>query len=172
MTRGLSNEPESSADMNRLHPQEDITMAFPRLAALLFTDLFTTAGFSSSDRLVVENVGLASPESMVHDADADVCYVSNINGGSADKDCNGFISKVAPDGRVLALKWVDGNSPNVTLHAEKGLAASGKMLYMADIDTVRLFDLNSDAWIADVPVPGATFLNGLAPLPASRRFPL
>ncbi|WP_200856385.1 hypothetical protein, partial [Klebsiella pneumoniae] len=93
-------------------------------------------------------------------------YVSNINGGIAAKDGNGFISRLAPDGKVLALKWVDGAAAGTTLHAPKGLTIAGRTLYAADIDTVRLFDLASGKPQGEVSIPGATFLNGLVALPS------
>lgn len=121
---------------------------------------------AAAERITVANVGLAGPESVVHDPADDVYYVSNINGGIADKDGNGFISRIAPDGRVLALKWADGATAGTTLHAPKGLAIAGRTLYVADIDTVRLFDLATGAPQGSVLIPGATFLNGLAALPS------
>lgn len=110
--------------------------------------------------VVVE--GMSTPESVVHDPEADVYLVSNINGAPGDKDDNGFISRVSPDGRVLDLKWIDGETPNVTLHAPKGSAVDGDLFYVADIDVVRLFDRTSGAPMGEWPVPGAGFLNDLA----------
>ena len=63
---------------------------------------------------------MSTPESALHDPEADVYLVSNINGGPCDRDDNGFISRVSPDGQVLDLKWIDGADPGVTLHAPKG----------------------------------------------------
>ncbi|MFT3777397.1 MAG: hypothetical protein QM772_03800 [Ottowia sp.] len=136
------------------------------LKTWLASALLAPAVALAAERITVENAGLAAPESVVHDTVDDVYYVSNVNGGIADKDGNGFISRIAPDGRVLALKWADGATPGTTLHAPKGLAIAGRTLYAADIDTVRLFDLATGKPLGDVPIPGATFLNGLAALPS------
>ncbi|VFR57280.1 periplasmic ATP/GTP-binding protein [plant metagenome] len=141
-------------------------MSYPAIKAVLASFLFSPLVAWAAGRITVENVGLASPESVVHDTVDDVYYVSNINGGIADKDGNGFISRVAPDGSVLALKWADGANDGTTLHAPKGLAIAGRTLYVADIDTVRLFDLATGKPQGEVPIPGATFLNGLAALPS------
>ena len=65
--------------------------------------------------LTVAGVGFATPESALHDPSADVYLVSNINGGPADRDDNGFISRVLPSGEIEELKWIDGDSPEVTL---------------------------------------------------------
>lgn len=146
-------------------------MQSKNLKNLLASALLGMAGLASmtavaAERITVENVGLAGPESVVHDPVDDVYYVSNINGGIADKDGNGFISRIAPDGRVLALKWADGAVAGTTLHAPKGLTIAGRTLYAADIDTVHLFDLATGTPQGSVLIPGATFLNGLAALPS------
>ena len=62
---------------------------------------------------------------------------------SAAVDGNGFISMVAPDGRVLALKWIDGEATDITLNALKGMAIASGTLYVADITAVRMFDLRT-----------------------------
>jgi len=100
-----------------------------------------------------------TPESVLHDSVMDVYVVSNINGNPTAKDDNGFLSRVAPDGRVLELRWVDGVSDNVTLHAPKGMGIRGDTLFVADIDEVRLFDRTSGAPLGSRAVRGATFLN-------------
>lgn len=141
-------------------------MRFACFKTLAVACLFGPLAVWASERITVENVGLAAPESIVHDTVADVYYVSNINGGIAAKDGNGFISQIAPDGKVLALKWADGATAGTTLHAPKGLAIAGRTLYAADIDTVHLFDLATGAPRGSIPIPGATFLNGLVALPS------
>ncbi|RMX03578.1 hypothetical protein D8I35_17075 [Corticibacter populi] len=138
----------------------------PNLKIWLASTLLAPAVALAAERITVENAGLAAPESVVHDTVDDVYYVSNMNGGIADKDGNGFISRIAPDGKVLALKWADGAAAGTTLHAPKGLTIAGRTLYAADIDTVRLFDLATGKPQGDIPIPGATFLNGLAALPS------
>jgi streptogramin lyase len=106
--------------------------------------------------------GFKTPESVLYDQAADVYLVSNINGAPTDKDDNGFISRVSPTGEVLALTWIDGASPDVTLNAPKGSAIRGDTLFVADIDVVRLFDRRNGAALGAWPVPGATFLNDMA----------
>lgn len=125
----------------------------------------------TQERIVLENVGLAAPESVVHDTRRDVYLLSNVNGRAIDVDGNGFIAKISPAGRVIDLKWIDGQKDGVTLHSPKGLAIAGDVLYVADHgdangNVVRLFDLNSGASLGDVPIPGSYFLNSLAALPS------
>lgn len=106
--------------------------------------------------------GLRTPESVLHDSVMDVYVVSNINGDASAKDDNGFLSRVAPDGRVLELRWVDGASDSVTLHAPKGMGIKGDTLFVSDIDEVRLFDRTTGQPLGSRPVRGATFLNDIA----------
>jgi len=107
----------------------------------------------------VADVGFMTPESVLHDAVADVYLVSNINGAPAEKDDNGFISRLTPDGRVETLAWITGDSAGVTLHAPKGMAVRGDTLYVADIDCVKMFVRSSGAPAGEVCMSGATFLN-------------
>src|SRR5262245_50674756 len=58
--------------------------------------------------------GFSTPESVIHDADADVYLVSNINGGAVEADDNGFISRVSPEeNKITELKWIDGSAADV-----------------------------------------------------------
>lgn len=128
-------------------------------------------GSSAAETTVAEvpmslaGVGFATPESVLHDPEADVYLVSNINGAPLDRDDNGFISRISPDGTVLELKWIDGAAERVTLNAPKGMALQGSTLYVADIDCIRMFDRASGAPTGEVCPTGATFLNDVAPAP-------
>jgi sugar lactone lactonase YvrE len=110
---------------------------------------------------VIVHEGLLAAESALHDTTADVYLVSNVNGGPSNKDDNGFISRVTPEGKVENLKWIDGAAGDVTLNAPKGLAFRGNLLLVADIDTVRLFDRQTGKSAGEWPIQGATFLNGI-----------
>lgn len=114
-------------------------------------------------RVVIKDAGFQTPESVLYDADADVYLVANINGNAPEADDNGFISKVTPDGKVAELKWIDGSKPDVKLDAPKGMAISGGILWVADITVVRKFDAKTGAPKGEVKVPGASFLNDVAP---------
>lgn len=115
-----------------------------------------------ADVVRVMGVGLLDPESVLHDSAADVYVVSNVNGQPLDKDGNGFISRVSPDGRMLAVRWIAGGQNGVTLNAPKGSGIVGDTLYVADIDVVRRFHRVTGAPLGEIPVPGAGFLNDLA----------
>jgi hypothetical protein len=112
--------------------------------------------------LTYKNVGLSMPESVLYDEVADVYLVSNVEGKPLAADGKSFISKLSPDGKVETLKWIEGGKNKVTLNAPKGMAAMGDTLYVADIDTVRMFDRKTGAPTGEVKVPGATFLNDVA----------
>jgi len=115
--------------------------------------------------MAVAGVGFATPESVLHDAASDSYLVSNINGAPLDKDGNGFVSRLSPDGTVLALKWIDGAADGVTLNAPKGMAIADGVLYVADIDCVRMFDAATGAPEGEACIEGATFLNDVAAHP-------
>jgi hypothetical protein len=122
----------------------------------------TAAGAEDAAPQRLENVGLATPESVLYLESEDVYLVSNINGSPLAKDDNGFISKVAPDGTVIALKWIDGASDTVELNAPKGMGVADGKLYVTDIDSVRVFDLATGAPAASIAVAGAAFLNDIS----------
>jgi sugar lactone lactonase YvrE len=106
--------------------------------------------------------GFETPESVLYDEQGDRYLVSNINGKVTDADNNGFISSLSPDGQVTTLKWIEGGKNKVKLDAPKGLAIAKGVLYVADITTVRMFDVKSGAPKGEVKIAGSTFLNDLA----------
>jgi hypothetical protein len=110
----------------------------------------------------VAGVGFATPESVLHDPVADVYLVSNINGSPLDLDGNGFISRLAPDGTVSELRWIDGAVEGVTLNAPKGMAIIGDTLYVSDISVVRRFHRTTGEPQGEIAIPGGTFVNDLA----------
>ncbi len=109
--------------------------------------------------IVVQGVGLQTPESVLYDRRDDVYLVSNINGNPTGADGNGFISRIAPGGKVLALKWIDGTKQGVTLNAPKGMAIAGDVLYVTDIMAVRMFDRRTGRPRGSIDIPASTFLN-------------
>jgi len=115
--------------------------------------------------VVIKDVGFQTPESVLHDVASDTYLVSNINGSPLDKDDNGFISKVSPEGQVINLKWIDGAAADVELNAPKGLGISNGKLYVADIDVIRTFDLETGKPGAPIKVAGAAFLNDISVAP-------
>jgi hypothetical protein len=101
----------------------------------------------------------AAPESAYYHAASKSIFVSSINGQILDKDGNGYVSRLSPDGKVISAKWVTG------LNAPKGLRSIGNTLWVADIDEVVGIDVGSGKITSRVKVEGATFLNDLATAP-------
>jgi hypothetical protein len=99
---------------------------------------------------------VASPESAYYHAGSNAIYVSSINGQILDKDGNGYISQLSPDGKMVSAKWVTG------LNAPKGIRSVGNTLWVADIDEVVSIDVKKGQIKAHVKVDGAQFLNDLA----------
>lgn len=110
------------------------------------------------DSLTVAD-SFATPEAVLYDSVMDVYVVSNINGNPTARDDNGFLSRVGPDGRVVELRWVDGASDSVMLHAPKGLGIRGDTLFVSDIDEVRMFDRTTGRQLGSVAIRGVSFLN-------------
>ena len=112
--------------------------------------------------LTVSGVGFSTPESVLHEPLADVYLVANINGDPLEKDGNGYISRVSPEGNVLVLNWIDGGTPGVTLNAPKGMALVADTLFVADIDCIRRFHRVTGVPFQALCLEDATFLNDLA----------
>ena len=96
---------------------------------------------------------LETPESVFYDQDADVLYVSNIVGKSSEKDGEGYISKLSPDGEIIEQKWVTG------LDAPKGMAVMNGNLYVTNVDELVVIDIASGKVTNRYKVEGAGFLN-------------
>ena len=109
--------------------------------------------------------GFMTPESVRYDSASDLYLVANINGAPLDKDNNGYISQISPDGKTVNARFIAGGANGVTLNAPKGTAIVGDTLYVSDIDTVRSFDRKTGAVKGNVAIAGATFLNDLAAAP-------
>lgn len=120
--------------------------------------LILVFGVNSSKAQHLEKVwqstaDLKTPESALYDQEKDVIYVSNINGDPAQKDGNGFISILNPDGSAKNLEWIKG------LNAPKGLAIFKGKLYVADVDQLVEIDIAKGTISAKYDAPGAVFLN-------------
>lgn len=100
--------------------------------------------------------GLDAPESALHDPERDVIYVSNVGGQPLDKDGNGAISRVSPEGEMIEADWVSG------LDGPKGLALHEGTLHVTDIDRLVAIDVASGEITGEWPAEGAEFLNDAA----------
>lgn len=105
-------------------------------------------------------------ESVSYDAQRDLYVVVNTGVPNATRPNDGYISLVNPDGTVNTLKWIQpaaANTPpnGVTLNDPRGSDIENGMLYVADIDTVRMFDMATGQPRGERVVPGAQTLNDL-----------
>jgi DNA-binding beta-propeller fold protein YncE len=108
--------------------------------------------------------GFSGPESVRYDPDQDVWFVGNMNGGSGERDGNGFVARVSAEtGRVDSLHFARG-SAEAPLHAPRGMFIVGDTLWVVDIDGVQGFDRRSGAQLTFIDLssfsPG--FLNDVA----------
>lgn len=108
-------------------------------------------------------VDLGQPESVTFDPKTGNYYISNINGVPTEKDNNGYISKVSPDGLVVVIKFIEPKPGIFDLHAPKGLYVRDGLLFVTDIDAVKAFSLETgeNTQFIDLSQGGAQFLNDI-----------
>ncbi len=127
-----------------------------RLVVGLFVTLIFCDAAAAAPRLLWEAKGLEQPESVVQDPATGAIYVSNIAGAIMQKDGNGFIAKLRPDGTVIEREWVKG------LNAPTGLALHDRTLYVADVDELVEINVASGEIAKRHEAKGAIFLNDVA----------
>ena len=103
----------------------------------------------------LSNEFIREPESTHYVETENAIFVANIVGGELDKDGEGWISKVSPEGEIIEGKWVEG------LNAPHGMRTYQGTLWVADIDELVGIDLESATVTARIPVPDSEFLNDL-----------
>ncbi len=96
---------------------------------------------------------LLQPESVVYDILRRSLYVSNVNGKPGEADGNGFVSLLDEQGKITKLHWVDG------LNAPKGMAMFGKKLFVADLDSLVVIDVETAEILQRFKTEQASFLN-------------
>src|SRR5438034_189033 len=128
------------------------------LAAVLFSILAGGVAFA------LQVTGLRNPAGFIVDPTTGSYFISNENGQPTERDNNGFITKLDPDGKISKLKFIEGGANGVTLHAPKSLAIIGRTLYVSDIDQVRRFDTDTGRALGDLDLTAAKVdhLAGLA----------
>lgn len=100
--------------------------------------------------------GLKVPESVLYDSVSGMVFVSNINGNPAEKDSNGFISRLSPEGKIIDLEWITG------LDAPKGMVIFMNHLFITNIDEIVEIDIATAKILERYPVKSSKFLNDLA----------
>lgn len=129
-----------------------------RWASALFILVTSTALAHADDaaKALWRLEGFKNPESTLLAPAGDLIYVSNVNGAPTEKDGNGFISKMSPDGKMIKADWATG------LNAPKGMSVVGDTLFVADIDELVAIDAGTGAIKNRYPADGAKFLNDVA----------
>lgn len=100
--------------------------------------------------------GLETPESVLFDKKREVIYVANINGKPTEKDGNGFIAKLSPNGKYINLQWIEG------LNAPKGMGVYDGKLYVTDIDALVEIDIEKSVIINRYVDKSAKFFNDIS----------
>lgn len=97
---------------------------------------------------------LKVPESVLYSGKDKILYVTNIDGKDPwGKDAAGSIAKVALDGKVIAAEWVKG------LNAPKGMALVKGLLFVADLEELKVISTKTGTIIKTIAVAGAQGLN-------------
>lgn len=105
--------------------------------------------------------GFRFAESISYDAERDL-YVVPSAGIAQDVIPNdGYVSLINPDGTAHTLKWIGVNRNGLTLNHPLGSHIANGRLYLADIDTIRWFDMQTGTPLGSVQVSGASRFNDL-----------
>lgn len=136
------------------------------VSALLAATLVLAAGAyaqAPQDRTEVRTYGgFHFAESVSYDAHRDL-YLAVNRGAPRDRTPNdGCVSLVNPDGTTQTPVWIGRSHGRAVLSDPLGSDIAGNRLYVADVDTVRWFDLETGAPIGSVQVEGVIFFNDLA----------
>lgn len=103
--------------------------------------------------------GFQSPESVTSDGHR--FFVSSQGQDYISRDGDGYISEISRDGKMLKLKFAPLSG---VLNAPKGLTISGSILFVADLDRVLGFNLNTGRTVFELTIPGAKMLNDICKL--------
>jgi hypothetical protein len=116
---------------------------------------------SAAQPLWTVNTGLVRPDSAYYHQQSNSIFVSNDSGSRFKKEGDGFITRLAPTGEVLAEKWATG------LNAPKGIGSVGSTLWVVDTAEVVGFEMTVDGGRlrSRVRIDGAQGLHGLATAP-------
>jgi len=103
-------------------------------------------------------------ESCTFDADKNLILAMNAGVSEEMEPNDGYVSLINPDGSVHTAKWIGATRDGLTLNHPLGSTIAGDVLYVADRDHVRLFDLASGEPLRSVSLADldASVLNGIA----------
>jgi hypothetical protein len=126
---------------------------------ILFAALFSCVAINVNAQHTLTKVWatdttLKIPESALFDKT--VIYTSLIDGQPWDKDGKGGIATVSPAGKIINANWITG------LHAPKGMARQGNLLYVADMDELIAIDIKGSKIDHRIKVTGSENLNDVS----------
>lgn len=103
-------------------------------------------------------------ESCTFDPERNLILAMNAGVPQTMEENDGYVSLINPDGTVHTAKWIGNTRAGLELNQPLGSAIRGGVLYVADIDHVRTFDVASGEPMASHSVAdaGANGLNGIA----------
>lgn len=101
-------------------------------------------------------------ESCTFDPDKNLVLAMNAGNRGENDAPDGFVSLINPDGSVHTAKWIGATRDGLELVNPLGSAVSNGVLYTVDVGYLRSFDLATGRPLANIAVPGATILNGIA----------
>lgn len=122
-----------------------------------FSMSFGAESSTDSSAKVQTIKGFESPESVL--VGSEFIFVSNIgkDPAPAQKDNDGFISKLNKQGKILERKFISN------LNAPKGMIEVDNALYVVDIDRILGFDTRGKK-LLEVAISGSAFLNDIVAL--------
>lgn len=88
-------------------------------------------------------------------------FVSNQGQDFSSRDGDGFISEISADGKLVELKFAPTKG---VLHAPKGMTIENNILYVADLDRIVGFDMNTRKTVFELSIPQAAMLNDIGSL--------
>ena len=117
---------------------------FPSAPSLFYFLVLLSSLFAWSGTVYGQPIGdLKTPQCFIVSPSGEHYFIANANGDPGKRDNNGFISKLDTDGKLIDLHFIHGGTRGTLLHSPNGMAIVGKTLYVADLDTVRGFDINT-----------------------------
>ncbi|TCV19544.1 alpha-acetolactate decarboxylase [Sphingobacterium alimentarium] len=123
----------------------------------ILTTVFICIGLSSFSQQIIN--GFAMPESVTSDGKR--FFVSNQGQDVFSKDGDGFISEISEDGKQIELKFLPLKG---VLNAPKGMTVVNNILYVADLDRVIGFNINTRKTVFEITIPEAKVLNDICRL--------
>ncbi|MGH6948431.1 MAG: hypothetical protein ACREDZ_13955 [Kiloniellales bacterium] len=139
----------------------DLPLGVALAAALALSPLAVAPAAQAADLTVTSDKAVAGfpfPETVGCDAAAKELYVGEFVSAlkPTEKDGQGRIKKTSLSGEVLEETFLPADAG--PLHKPKGIWVAGNRLWVADIDTVWVYDLESKKG-RSLPLPGAQFAN-------------